>query len=214
MFVGHYSAAFVAKALDSRIPLWVLFLAVQLVDVGWALLVLAGVEKLRVIPGFMAASPLDLYYMPYTHSLLAAFVWAGAGLLLYRSLRRSDWRAATWVGAAVLSHWFLDLPVHAADLPLWDDAHKVGFGLWDHALASYLLEAGILAAAIWLFVRRAEPAPRLRRGVLVFGAVLAAVQAFNTFGPAPHSAGRVVGMALAAYLTFAGVAAWLERREA
>jgi hypothetical protein len=30
--------------------------------------------RLKIVPGFMAASPLDLYYMPYTHSLLGALV--------------------------------------------------------------------------------------------------------------------------------------------
>lgn len=214
MFVGHYSAAFAAKALHPRIPLWLLFLAAQLVDVAWAVFVLSGVEKMRVSDGFMAASPLDLYYMPYSHSLLAVFVWAGAGVLLYRYGRGAGWRAAAWVGAVVLSHWFLDLPVHTADLPLYGDSHKMGFGLWNHAVASYLLEAGILAAAIGLFVRKVQPAPRLRRGVLGFGAVLLALQAYQTFGSAPHSACVIVSMALAAYLAFAGVAAWLELRRA
>lgn len=214
MFVGHYSAAFAIKALRSHIPLWILFLGVQLVDIGWALLVLAGVEKVRVIPGFMAASPLDSYYMPYTHSLLAAFVWAGAALLLYRYLRRSDWWAATLVGAAVISHWLLDLPVHGPDLPLYDNAYKMGFGLWNYPVPSYVLEAGLLAAAVWFFVHKARPALRLRRGVILFCGVLLAVQAVNTFGPPLQSAGLLVTAALTGYLAFIGVAAWLERRRA
>jgi hypothetical protein len=32
MFVGHYSVAFAAKSEKNRIPLWVLFVAVQLLD--------------------------------------------------------------------------------------------------------------------------------------------------------------------------------------
>ena len=36
MFVGHYGVSFVAKRYDSRLPLWLLFLAVQLLDVLWA----------------------------------------------------------------------------------------------------------------------------------------------------------------------------------
>jgi hypothetical protein len=64
MFVGHYGVSFAAGAAERRIPLWVLFLAVQLLDVVWAPLVLLGVERVRIVPGITASSPLDLYYMP------------------------------------------------------------------------------------------------------------------------------------------------------
>ena len=49
MFVGHYSVAFAAKTEHNKIQLWVLFVAVQLLDYIWATLVLLGIEKLRVI---------------------------------------------------------------------------------------------------------------------------------------------------------------------
>src|SRR2546427_7402883 len=71
MFVGHYGISFAAKRLDKTIPLWALFLAVQLLDVGWGILVPLGVEKVRIVPGITASNPLDLYYMPFTHSLEA-----------------------------------------------------------------------------------------------------------------------------------------------
>ena len=63
--------SFLAKALDKTIPLWLLFLAVQLVDISWAIFVLLGIEKVRIVPGFTATNPFDLYYFPYTHSLPA-----------------------------------------------------------------------------------------------------------------------------------------------
>ena len=72
MFVGHYSVAFAAKSEKNKIPLWVLFIAVQFLDYIWATLVLLGVEKLRVIKGFTAGSMLDSYFHPYSHSLIAA----------------------------------------------------------------------------------------------------------------------------------------------
>ncbi len=52
MFVGHYSVAFAAKTEHNKIPLWVLFVAVQFLDYIWATLVLLGIEKLRVITIF------------------------------------------------------------------------------------------------------------------------------------------------------------------
>jgi hypothetical protein len=49
MFVGHYGVAFAAKKADASIPLWVLFLAVQGLDVIWAPLVLLGIERRRAV---------------------------------------------------------------------------------------------------------------------------------------------------------------------
>ena len=62
MFVGHYSVAFACRTERNKIPLWVLFVAVQFLDYIWATLVLLGIEKLRVIKGFTAGSMLDSYF--------------------------------------------------------------------------------------------------------------------------------------------------------
>ena len=42
MFIGHYGPSFACKAAKPAIPLWVLFLAVQLVDIVWSILCLTG----------------------------------------------------------------------------------------------------------------------------------------------------------------------------
>src|SRR5438445_7187919 len=102
MFVGQYGVSFASKSADRSIPLWVLFLAVQLLDVVWAPLVLLGVEKVRIVPGITASNPLDLYYMPYTHSLIAAVLWSLAASVAYRYLARPVSRhVARFVGLAV-----------------------------------------------------------------------------------------------------------------
>ena len=78
MFIGHYGVAFAAKPvgvrLEARAPLWVWFIASQWMDVVWSFLVLLGIERLRIVPGFTEANALDLYYMPYTHSLPGSIV--------------------------------------------------------------------------------------------------------------------------------------------
>src|SRR5512132_2612324 len=104
MFVGHYGPSFAIKSIQPSIRLWVLFIAVQLLDVGWSMLVFLGVEKVRIVPGTTASNPLDLYYMPYTHSLVAALAWAVAGIILCRLLGTRDWTAGLWIGVAVFSH--------------------------------------------------------------------------------------------------------------
>ncbi len=87
MFVGHYGAGFAVKRVDQSIPLWVLFIAVQMLDVLWAPFILLGVEKARIVPGITASNPLDLYYVPFTHSLLAALLWSVGAWVVYRFAR-------------------------------------------------------------------------------------------------------------------------------
>src|SRR4029453_7780365 len=117
VLAGHYSAAFVAKSADPSVPLWVLAGRVQAVDIAWALFVLTGIEHLRIDPS-LASNPLDLYDMPYTHSLLGTLLWAGVGFAVsLRWLGRA--RSAAIVAAAVASHWLLDWLVHRPDLTLY-----------------------------------------------------------------------------------------------
>jgi hypothetical protein len=52
------------------VPLWVWLVAVQWMDIVWSVLVLLGVEKLRILPGFTEANALDLY-LHAIHSWIA-----------------------------------------------------------------------------------------------------------------------------------------------
>jgi len=211
MFVGHYGVSFAAKTLDRRIPLWTLFVAVQLLDVLWAPLVLLGVEKVRIVPGITASNPFDLYYMPYTHSLLAAVIWSLAALWAYHRWGRASpgGRAAVVVGLAVLSHWVLDLVVHRPDLPLYDNTAKVGLGLWNRPVLAFALEAALLLGSMAVYLRGQH---RGRGSLAVLGLVMLAVQARIFFGPPPLSDRAAALIALVSYGTFAGLIGWWERR--
>jgi hypothetical protein len=61
MFVGHHGVAFAVKTEQNKIPLWVLFVAVQLLDFLWAPFVLLGIENVRLVPGITDSNALDLY---------------------------------------------------------------------------------------------------------------------------------------------------------
>src|SRR4030095_140931 len=156
MFVGHYGVAFAVKTERNKIPLWVLFVAVQLLDFLWAPFILLGIEKMRIVPGITAANALDLYYMPYTHSLVGALFWSAAAFAIYKI----GWReiasnaAALLVGFAVFSHWLLDLIVYRPHLSIYDDTLKVGFGLWNQRGIEFVLEIGILVFGPLLYLKR------------------------------------------------------------
>ena len=216
MFVGHYGPSFAIKAARPQIPLWLLFMAVQLVDVGWAILVLLNVEKVRIVPGITASNPLDLYYMPYTHSLIAAVLWSAAAVVLSKWLLGiKSLSAAVWIGAAVFSHWVLDLLVHRPDLPIYDDTMKVGLGLWNYPAIAISLEAAILFVGMILYLRTTKPINAIGRlGPPIFGLAMLAIQAYIFFGPPPVSPAAAAITALVSYVVFAFVAQWLDRQRA
>lgn len=214
MFVGHYGPSFVIKAGEKSIPLWLLFVAVQFIDVLWGVFVLVGIERVRIVPGITATSPLDLYYMPYTHSLVAAALWAGVVGIGYRLVRRSGKiAAAVLVGAAVFSHWILDLIVHRPDLALYDDTAKVGFGIWNYPALAFSLEVGMLFIGIILYLRSVRPLAGVRYRVILFAVVMLLIQGWVFFGPPPASDKAIATTALLAYSGFVGIAYWLERSD-
>ena len=214
MFIGHFGPSYAIKAWKKTIPLWVLFLAVQLVDIVWSILVILGIEKVRIVPGITATNPFDLYYMPYTHSVLGALLWSMVAAAAYRLFSRVDgWLAAAVVGAAVFSHWVLDFIVHRPDLPLYDDTHKVGLGLWNYPALAFALEIALLFGGIVLYLRATEPKDIIGRyGMAIFGLIAVAVQAYVFFGPPPVSDTAFAMTALALYFSFAAIVYWLERK--
>lgn len=212
MFVGHYAAAFAAKAIEPKAPMWTLIGAAQLVDIGWSAFIIAGIERASVDPT-LPGSPLVLEHMPWTHSLPMALTWAlGAAVLVKLLLRLPIWASAV-IGLTVFSHWLLDWLVHRPDLELWIGGEKVGLALWNYPVPEQALEIGLLGvtAAMWVATRKtlnqkAWPA-------IAFLAMLIGVQILPMLMPG-QPAGAVgpafAAQALAVYLIVAGVAALTE----
>jgi hypothetical protein len=222
MFVGHYSVAFAARSEKNKIPLWVLFVAVQFLDYIWATLVLLGIEKLRVIKGFTAGSMLDSYFHPYSHSLIAAIAWSCVAGFVYKIFcsrhpfdsaqgRLCLYRkyAAFIVGAAVFSHWILDLIAHPRDLAIYDNTWKVGFGLWNYRDPEFALEIWLLGIGIMLYVtRNAMPAIR-KRAVIAFGIALVVIQIGDTYVPRNPLTDNATAMGVWLFYTLFVVVAFL-----
>ena len=212
MFIGHYSASFVAKAITPQVPLWLLLAAAQLVDIVWAIFILTGVEHASLAPS-LASNPLVLHDMPYTHSLVATLAWSViAFLMAWKAIGLAAGEALA-VAAVVASHWFLDLIVHRPDLPLLTGAPKFGFGLWNFPQLAYGLEVSLLFVTLWLCLK-AIPIRNDRRGVWYgFAAVLVAIQTMTSFGPIPPKLSAMVAAALALYLIIPFVGRWVERHQ-
>ena len=211
MFLGHYGLAFAAKRAAPRASLGALTFAAQFLDELWPILLLLGIEQVRVVPGLMAASPLDFTYYPFSHSLLMAIVWGGliGGVYyLLRNYGRGAWVLAILVG----SHWFLDLVVHRPDLPLWPGANspKFGWGLWNSVAGTYAIEFAIFAVGIGLYLRATRALDRIGRWGLWAYIIVLAIIYLGSEGSPPPSEKALAWTALGLWL-FPPWAWWVDK---
>src|SRR5207244_12581092 len=158
MFIGHFAVAFGAKKVVPRTSLATLVAAAQLLDLIWPILVLLGIETVRIDPG--APSPflkLRFVHYPWTHSLLMAVAWGVAFALAYRAKTRYG-RGAAVIGALVVSHWVLDWIRHRPDLQLAPGlAPRVGLGLWTSAATTIAVEGLLFVAGGLVYARMTRP---------------------------------------------------------
>ena len=200
MFLGHFALGFAAKKTAPALSLGTLFLAAQFVDLLWPTLLLLGIERVAIVPGITAVTPLDFTDYPVTHSFVAGLFWACALGMVY-ALFRHSLRGGAVVGALVMSHWFLDLIVHRPDLPIIPFGLKVGFGVWNSVALTFIVEFGLLALGVWLYTRYTAAKNRTGTwalwGLVVF---LAVIQLANMFGPPPPGVDAIA---------WAGHAMWL-----
>lgn len=186
MGVGHLAVGFAAKKWAPRTSLAWLMLAPVFVDLWWGVFILAGIERARVTPGITRAIPIDLEYIPWSHSLVAVFGWALLLAAIYFALQK-DFRVALILFAGVLSHWLLDFVSHRPDMPLLPWGARYGLGLWDYPLAGFSVEASMLALGLWLYVSATRPKTGGKLGLVI---VMLALFAFNIgayFGPVPST---------------------------
>jgi len=187
MFVGHFGVGFAAKRVAPQVSLGSLFLAVEFADGLWPILLLAGIEHVRIVTGLMEASPLDLYDYPWSHSLLALCVWSALVGGVYYAARRS--RRGAWVLAAlVISHWFLDVWAHRPDMPLFPHGPYLGLGLWNSIPATLAIEGLLYFGGLALYLRTTEPADRVGSWALwSLVILLLALWLASLVGPPPPS---------------------------
>jgi hypothetical protein len=215
MFVGHIGVGLAAKGVAPKVPLPVLILAAEFLDVLWPIFLMAGIEHVQIEPGFTIVSPLNFYDYPYSHSLAAALLWAGAFGFAYRFLQEDSWGG--WVlGLLVLSHWPLDAIVHRPDLPVYPGGpERIGYAVWNSLGQTLLIEGALFVGGILVYYGVTEA--KDRTGSYAFWPLmllLGLVWLDSIFGPPPPS----TTMVAVAGLVGAGIvfiwAAWIDRHRA
>ena len=208
MFIGHIAVGLAAKRVAPRVSLATWLASVQLVDLLWPICLLAGLEHVRIAPGITAFTPLDFYDYPITHSLVAG---AGWGVLLAAGCRAAGARTrdAALVGAAVLSHWVLDVVSHRPDMPVLPHGPYLGLGLWYSVPATLAVELSLFAAGLAAYVTSRAPGAR-RVSFWLLMAFLLLIYVAAAFGPPPPNVNVLAWSGLGLWLLIPW-AWWAER---
>jgi membrane-bound metal-dependent hydrolase YbcI (DUF457 family) len=212
VFIGHFAVAFATKRVAPRVSLGTLVVAACFLDVVWPVLVLLGVERFRIVPGFTAVNPFDFVHYPWSHSLLMTFAWSLLLALAYLGMK-GDRAGAVWVGVAVASHWVLDFVSHRPDLPLYPGGDaRLGLSLWQSLPATFAVEGLMFAAGIAIYVRVTKG--RDRTGTIAwwaFVALLVALYVPGPWSPPPPSENAVAVVGILAMAIFGPWAYWVDR---
>lgn len=201
MFIGHFGLGFAAKTVAPQVSLGTLFLASLFVDLLWPIFLMSGLESVNISPGATKMMLVEFSDYPFSHSLLAVFIWSVLFALVYFVCRRSVLSAIVCAGL-VIAHWFMDALVHAPDLLLIPGGTtRVGFGLWNSPSLAIGLELMIFAVGLFLYLRATKANNRC--GLVSFwsmSATLIVIYIGNIFGPPPPSVSAIAWVSLLQWL--------------
>ncbi len=211
MFIGHFGVGFAGKKVSKKPSLGTMFMAAQFLDLLWPLFLLLGIEHVEIVPGNTAMNPLKFTYYPFSHSLLAALFWSVLFGGIYYLIKKNS-KASILLGFLVLSHWILDLIVHIPDLPLspWGSV-KVGLGLWNSVLFTFIIEVGIFLFGGYLYLLSTKP--KNKKGTFTFWGLiifLLLIYVGNSFGSPPPSVSALAYVGLSQWLIVAW-GYWIDR---
>ena len=206
MFIGHYALGFALKKSAPDIPLWLLFISVQFIDILAFLFVLLGIERISYNPVENPFLRTLIEYVPYTHSLFASALISLAVFLVFWKLKNKQW--AIILSLAVLSHWFIDVLVHVPDMPLFHNSYKVGLGLWQLPWLAFIFEISFLLLAGYYLLKHYQ---KIKRHLILI-VLLSASFASMFFAPVAEVSFTIASIvSLCLYSIFTLLAYWCDR---
>jgi len=218
MFLGHAGVALALQRLQPKVSLGTLLFAAWLSDILLGGALLLGWEHLAIVPGATATTSLVLDRVPISHGVVGVILWAiGLGALYYSWPTRDTtghFRAAALVSVAAASHVLLDLISSPGTIPVTgtESAH-LGLGLARSLPGTMLVELGLLAAGLWIFltVNRSHKHQVRKVPMTFLTGVLVLLFLGMLFGPGPSTPDAVARTLLIGLPALALLGAWAGR---
>lgn len=218
MFIGHYGVGFAAKKITfhnikpvKKPSLGTFFLASLYLDILWPVFILFNIEKVTIEPTGKAFQTVHFIYFPFSHSLIAAIVWALLFGLSYYAFRK-DIKYSIVLAIVVLSHWILDLVSHSPDLQLIPGNNiRVGLGLWNSLTFTIIIEGLIFLIGVYFYFISTKA--KNKRGHFLFWALLiflSLTYVMDIIGPPPPSVKAITVSGFSEWLLIAW-GYWIDR---
>ena len=166
--IAHIGVGFAAKKVAPAVPVIILIIAAEFIEIVFMLLWGAGIEH----PPTEAGAP----FSPYSHSILFGVLWSILAGLLTLAISKNI--KLSWIiGLLVFSHTILDViaspklafyPTDTGVPMLFDYTNTYGLGLWKNQIIAWIGEFGFLLTGIFIFImtirkKRAEKLIKLNQ---------------------------------------------------
>jgi membrane-bound metal-dependent hydrolase YbcI (DUF457 family) len=140
--INHAATGLIIKKIYPDVPMTMILVSVQLIEILWVILNFLGIEKTTTGIRVRSVSDVHLEYMPFSHSVVStAVLAAGAWILFALGFKAFDVGMAVALG--ICSHLVLDLLSHARDIAIapFLNGRKFGLGLYEKKPAvAFVLE--------------------------------------------------------------------------
>ncbi len=150
--INHAATGLIIKKIYPDVPMAVILISVQLIEILWVALNLLGVERTTTEDKVKSVADVHLEYMPFSHSIVSTVLLAAAAwILIALGLRAVD--IATAVALGICSHLAFDLISHARDIAIAPipDGRKLGVGLYEKPTIAFAFETIYGIFCWWLY---------------------------------------------------------------
>lgn len=150
--INHAATGLIIKKIYPDVPMPVILVSVQLIEIIWVILNFAGIEKTTTEIRIQSVSDVHLAYMPYSHSVVSTlFLAAGAWIVTAAGFGMVH--AGTAMALGICSHLILDLISHARDIVIapFLKVKKFGLGLYDKPAIAFVFETMYGIFCWWIY---------------------------------------------------------------
>lgn len=139
--INHAATGLIIKKAYPDVPMTVILVSVQLIEILWVGLNLLGLERTTTEDSVKSVSDIHLKHMPFSHSVVSTIVLA-AGTWVVIVLGFNAVNVGTAVALGICSHLGLDLISHARDIAIapFFDKRKFGLGLYERPTVAFVFE--------------------------------------------------------------------------